>query len=253
MEEQSAAAAAPFPTPPPFYQHFTKQNLSRLRQLRKEASATKSQTTTDGAQDPTQTDIDVLSLPTELRYLIPPQPPQDGRYKSFGAAFDLQAPAETLSSQGIEQLYPPHASVKLNPQPHLLALTRSLLTTFLSLIGILSKNPELFESKVEDLQTMMYNIHELINEYRPHQARESLIMMMEERVEKLKDETRRIEAATKTVDNVSRELAEQGARIGPDDQVGAAADDHSKPSHSEIGLKRQRMAWSALASELEAE
>ena len=161
MAEQQQSISA-FPTPPPFYKHFTKQNIGRLRQLRKEAGVP---TAHPDTHDEAKQDVDILSLPSELRFLIPPPPPS-GDITAFGASASLDAPAATLTESGVEQLYPEHPSVKQNPQPHLIALTRSLMTTFLSITGILAQNPELFPEKIEDLQTIMFNIHDLINQYR---------------------------------------------------------------------------------------
>lgn len=76
-QAQARMLSAAFPTPPPYYKHFTKQNVTKVRQIRKEAATNTNQ-------------IDVDSLPAELRYLIPPEPPADGRYKSFGAQHDVR-------------------------------------------------------------------------------------------------------------------------------------------------------------------
>jgi mediator of RNA polymerase II transcription subunit 7 len=255
MAEQQTISA-PFPTPPPFYKHFTKQNLARLRQLRKEAGITSESTTTTTTtdDDTPKRDLDLLSLPPELRYLLPPAPPPDGKFSVFGDTIDLVAPEATLADGGIEQLYPADASVRLNPQPHLIGLARSLLTTFLGLTGILSQNPELYEERVTDLQTIMYNLHDLINQYRPHQARESLIFMMEERVEGMKEEIRRIEEGKERVAKLLQGLSDQ-------DMVGVKGEDKKVEQKDERGPKgvgvdalkrqaRQRSAWEALENEL---
>ena len=76
-QAQARMLSAAFPTPPPYYKHFTKQNVTKVRQIRKEAATNTNQ-------------VDVESLPAELRYLIPPEPPADGRYKSFGAQHDVR-------------------------------------------------------------------------------------------------------------------------------------------------------------------
>ena len=55
-------------------------------------------------------------------------------------------------------------------------------------MGTLSVNPEHYGRKIEDLRTLFINMHHLINEYRPHQARETLIVMMEEQVERCRGE-----------------------------------------------------------------
>lgn len=237
--------SAPFPAPPPFYKHFTKENTSQLRRIRREADASQQHADEVNGNEHKR-DVDILSLPPELRYLIPPPPPTEGKYKSFGQDLDLNQPEQTLAGAGIEQLYPSHPSVKLNPQPHLLGLARSLLTTFLSLVGIMSQNPELYDERVASLQTIMFNMHDLINQYRPHQARESLIMMMEERVEKMKDEMRRIEEAKGKVSALMQAL-----RDGADSQIKPEIelDGGSKETGDGADAKRiarQRAAWAAM-------
>ena len=85
-QTQPRALSAAFPTPPPFYKHFTAENVARVKQLRKEQSQSNGGSD-QSAQDSTK--LDVLALPAELRSLIPPEPPADGRYKSFGIQHDV--------------------------------------------------------------------------------------------------------------------------------------------------------------------
>lgn len=47
-------------------------------------------------------------------------------------------------------------------------LSKSLLLSFLELVGLLAVNPEQYADKTADIQTMLFNIHHLINQYRPH-------------------------------------------------------------------------------------
>lgn len=98
MAEQAQARmlSAAFPTPPPFYKHFTKQNVTKLRELRKEAAKNKFECDDESHQP----QIDVLSLPPELRFLVPPEPPADGRYRSFGGDYDVRS-RSTISSMGM--------------------------------------------------------------------------------------------------------------------------------------------------------
>lgn len=245
MAEQ-AAMAAPFPAPPPFYKHFTKQNLARLKQIRKEAGITDSAT---AERNDEKTDVDILSLPPELRYLVPPDPPINGKFSSFGTSIDLNAPEPTLQEAGIEQLYPADANVRLNPQPQLIALARSLLTTFLSLTGILAQDPVLYEDRATDLQTIMYNMHDLINQYRPHQARESLILMMEERVEKMKAEIASIDESRDKVAKLLQGLQEGELAHKMEDE---AEEKHKIKESAEVAKRkaRQRAAWEALETEM---
>jgi len=91
---------------------------------------------------------------------------------------------------------------------------------FLELVGILSVNPEQWVPKWEDLNTLFRNAHHLINEYRPHQARETLIAMMEDQLERKKAEVEGVLKMKDKVDSVLAELGELKAetleeRVGP--------------------------------------
>lgn len=75
---QAPAVAAAFPNPPPYHTHFTKENLKRLSDARKSGDAGDS--------------LNPQALSEELRYLLPPEPPADGKYKSFGVHHDVSCP-----------------------------------------------------------------------------------------------------------------------------------------------------------------
>ena len=85
-------------------------------------------------------------------------------------------------------------------------------------MGIMSINPEQYAEKIQDLRTLFINFHHLLNEYRPHQARESLILMMEAQLARSKAETKGIENMKAKVEgilaglgqvNIIREEAEE--------------------------------------------
>ena len=69
-------------------------------------------------------------------------------------------------------------------------------------MGIMSVNPEQYEEKIQDLRTLFINFHHLLNEYRPHQARESLILMMEAQLARSKAETNGIESMKAKVEGI---------------------------------------------------
>lgn len=60
-------------------------------------------------------------------------------------------------------------------------LNQSLLANFLDLLDLLVQCPDSSKraEKVEDLSLLFIHIHHLLNEFRPHQARETLRVMME--------------------------------------------------------------------------
>lgn len=254
QQQQGPRMQAPFPAPPPFYHHFAKQNLSELRRRRKEAGVP-AEPSNGSSNNEGKRDLDILSLPTELRYLLPPPPPTDGTFTTFGIPRSIAAPTPSLADLGIEQLYPDYPSVRLNPQSHLISLARSQLTTFLTLVGNLSANPaEGWEEPTKDLEVLSYNMMDLINHYRPHQARETLIMLMEERVERMKGEVRAIREGKERVREVMEAMqGVAGTREG--EGVGAEAGSQAEGAvEKEDGKRkgRQRDAWAALEGQIRA-
>lgn len=74
-----------FPPPPGFYEHFTEANLERLDALN--SHLPDGDNATQGLAQ--ESAVAAEPLPDELRFLLPPAPPTDGKYTSFGAPFDV--------------------------------------------------------------------------------------------------------------------------------------------------------------------
>lgn len=91
-----------------------------------------------------------------------------------------------------------HTSTDANRERalNLKRLAKSVLLNFLELIGAASINPEGILDKAADIQTILFNMHHGINEYRPHQARESLIQTMQTRLDQIRAETAAVNAVT---------------------------------------------------------
>lgn len=96
----------------------------------------------------------------------------------FGANFNTDdAIIRPLEVQNFRRLYPQNYDHKRE----LKKLNHSILINFLDLLDILIKAPDAPRrtEKIEDLNLLFIHIHHLINEFRPHQARETLRVMME--------------------------------------------------------------------------
>lgn len=107
----------------------------------------------------------------------PPRPLQDS-YSMFGAPFhsdDLII--RPLESQGIRRLYPQNYEHK----KELKKLNHSLLVNFLDMLDVLIRCPDTSkrQEKKEDMSLLFVHMHHLINEFRPHQARETLRVLLE--------------------------------------------------------------------------
>ncbi|SCU93274.1 LADA_0G02212g1_1 [Lachancea dasiensis] len=186
-----------YPPPPPYIEHFTAENLHKLQELEKAGR---------GAE----------SLDDGLKYLVPPDVPTEGHYRAFGSVWQVKDELPDLKSMGMTQLYLPKADTDGSKSSYqdkiqeLHKLLQSLLLNFLELTGILSVNPEQFPAKVDHIQTILVNFHHLLNEYRPHQSRESLIMLLEEQLEYKRKEISKIEQVCQEVKEKLANLIDGG-------------------------------------------
>ncbi|KAJ5670976.1 Mediator complex subunit Med7 [Penicillium longicatenatum] len=254
---QQRAVNTAFAPPPPLWKHFTRENLDRLKEIKTEASKDKNGRPNRNKQW-SPAELRALDLPPELRFLVPPDIPT-GEYSVFGELQTLSTTLPSLQEQGIEQLYPEPATNTIqdssqpsqSPQPlnhayYLLKISKSLLLNFLETVGILSGSPEQFEPKVEDMRNLFINAHHLLNLYRPHQARESLIMMMEEQLERTRQEIKQMDKVKADIENVLEDIQAEGSRLSSADQ---SADASSLVSASRKA-EDSRMVWDLLEKEI---
>ena len=188
-----------YPPPPPYMKFFTDANVKKLAQgdHSKNENTENNDTVAQGTSEETIT--------SELDFLVPPPMPSTHQYRAFGNIWQVKDELPDLETLGITRLYKKSdteqteegdgTSVPTSYQyktQELRKLLKSLLLNYLELIGVLSINPELYEPKMENIRTILTNIHHLLNEYRPHQSRESLIMLLEEQLEHKKTEIQQI-------------------------------------------------------------
>lgn len=107
----------------------------------------------------------------------PPPPIVTEPYSMFGAPFfPNESIVRSLESQRVRRLYPQNYDHKRE----LKKINHSLLMNFLDLLDILVKAPDSEQrvEKIDDITLLFINMHHLINEYRQHQARETIKVMM---------------------------------------------------------------------------
>ncbi|KAL7666724.1 Mediator of RNA polymerase II transcription subunit 7 [[Candida] zeylanoides] len=180
-----------YPPPPPYYRFFTEENVEAVQQW-KESQGDES----------TEADAPATEVPPgELRFLVPPQPPAGPHYRNFGNLWSFEDKLPTLTEMGLRQLYP-EDDATISSQTkigELHKLLDSLLLGFLELIAAVSIEPAKFHLKVEDLKTLLININHILNSYRPHQSRESLIMLLRKQIEQKRAEIRDVASTSAEV------------------------------------------------------
>ncbi|KAH8882239.1 MED7-domain-containing protein [Thozetella sp. PMI_491] len=266
-QEQENKAALLFPNPPPFWQDFTPQNLDKYAALKQEfvkqhpevvAEAKRASEiageSQDGAAKNAPADdelaIRIPDVPPELVNLEPPAEPADGRWRLFGEQMTLHDELQSLEGAGIERLGPPsitnedgkHADLALE----LKRLSKSLLLNFLEWMGTMSQDPQKGTEKIRDIKTLLLNFHHILNEYRPHQAREQLIALMQDQLDAKRKETQAIRSV---VDKAKRMLEGLGSLDVPVDASMNGEPAADKITPEEKHWNRESNGWSTADDE----
>ncbi|XP_065857751.1 mediator of RNA polymerase II transcription subunit 7a-like [Euphorbia lathyris] len=113
-----------------------------------------------------------------------PPPPIDGNYSCFGATYTTDYVLPSLEEQGVRQLYPQGPNVDFKKE--LRALNRELQLHILELADVLVERPSQYARRVEDISLIFKNLHHLLNSLRPHQARATLIHILELQIQRRK-------------------------------------------------------------------
>lgn len=141
-----------------------------------------------------------------------------------------------LEAQGFKRLYPQH----FDRRKELKKLNHSLLVNFLDLIDLLVHYPDSPRraEKIEDLSLLFVHIHHLLNEFRPHQARETLRVMMELQKRQRIETTQRFQHHLEKV----REMVKNAFASLPDltesDRLTSAAEPMDTGNDGEPGMGR---------------
>ncbi|KAI5318738.1 hypothetical protein L3X38_038446 [Prunus dulcis] len=119
----------------------------------------------------------------------------------------------SLEDQGVRQLYPKGPNIDYKKE--LRSLNRELQLHILELADILVERPSQYARRVEDISLIFKNLHHLLNSLRPHQARATLIHILELQIQRRKqaveDIKRRREEAQRLLKESVGTLEDTGA------------------------------------------
>ena len=117
-------------------------------------------------------------------------------------------------------------------------ILRSLHLNFSELLVILSRNPAFVFPKLDDIKNLFQNAHWLINMYRPHQARETLIAMMEEEIEEGRREMSECDRVKAKAEEVLKDIEKRAEKIASDEASAAKGTANDGP-----GDDKARRLW----------
>ncbi|KAK9693100.1 Mediator of RNA polymerase II transcription subunit 7, variant 2 [Basidiobolus ranarum] len=178
MATQPQLSAA-YPAPPDYYKRFSDENLEKFRNWKDNSNDTNLAPTAPATVHPEK----------EFEFLEPPKPITEGDYWMFGKRWLIEDVLPSLEEQNVQQLYPKE---NIDRVKELKKLNFSLVFSFLELVETLIRNPTQFTMNIDHIRLILINMHHIINEYRPHQAKETLILILQEQVEKRKKDTQEL-------------------------------------------------------------
>merc|ERR550517_2117494 len=125
---------------------------------------------------------------------------------------------QSLESQGFKRLY---SSKDIDRKKELRKLNHSVLVNFLDLIDLLIKCPESAkrDEKIEDINLLFIHMHHLINEFRPHQARETLRVMLMVQRRKRTQFTAKFKEQLEKVETIIQEAIENLPEVDSEDKM----------------------------------
>ncbi|RCK57744.1 Mediator of RNA polymerase II transcription subunit 7 [Candida viswanathii] len=194
-----------YPPPPPYYKFFTQENIQKLS----EWELTQKQSPPPPPQE--QEELSTVVPPGELRFLVPPKQPSGTQYRGYGNIWHFEDKLPSLKESQWTQLYvdDDESITSETKIRELHKLMNSLLLNFLELIGVLSVDPSKFEAKIKDINLILININHLLNTYRPHQSRESLIMLLKKQIDHKKNEISNIDLVCNDIRSKIKKLVDE--------------------------------------------
>ncbi|GAA6060885.1 hypothetical protein JCM10212_000168 [Sporobolomyces blumeae] len=197
-----------FPAPSPYYLRYTSRNLA----------LPPSELIADVPGEPVPFPASELE-PPDIDAIV-----RQGSYSVFGETWPVQEALPTLEDMGVRQLFDSSQDRKLSLQ----TLLRALLVTYTQLLSaLLAPPPSLARSTLgepsapppndsarltDHIRLIAINMHHLVNELRPVQARETLKSMMRYQIDERRAKTALIKARCaeieRTLATVHRDVTE---------------------------------------------
>ncbi|KAJ3276133.1 Mediator of RNA polymerase II transcription subunit 7 [Terramyces sp. JEL0728] len=167
-----------FPFPPTYYENYTDENIEKFNKEKESGNITLN--------------------------LEPPEPPE-GPFIQFGEQDNIKIQLPDVKEIGIQC----SDSAGLSRSDHLKMLNKSLLLNFVEMLDLLVTDTANANYKVEHLRSLFVEFHHLLNEYRPHQGRETLMMIMKEQIEHKRTVTKEIRDQILAIKNTIETYKEQ--------------------------------------------
>ncbi|KAK0420512.1 hypothetical protein QR680_014731 [Steinernema hermaphroditum] len=146
---------------------------------------------------------------------VPAPPPVPIEYEVFGERYNLEEELVVpLKALGIQA----YSTIGLSWRDEFKKMNASVVINFLDLLQILINSPDSPErvQKIEAIRLLFINMHHMVNEYRPVQARATLAVMLEHQIkemQKLTDDVRKLQFRGIDVVNQTLSHVQEGEAV----------------------------------------
>ena len=126
--------------------------------------------------------------------------------------YEVHDKLPSLTDMGMRQLFPSHESGQFDRVYELKKLLKSLLLKYVDILNTLANAPEQYPPQIEDMRTLFINMHHLVNEWRPHQARETLCMLVRAQIEETKQSNMQVLEKCNEIEHILEKIDVDGLR-----------------------------------------
>ena len=123
-------------------------------------------------------------------------------------------------------------------------------------VQIMATNPtgELWVPQWEEIKKTFEEVHGIINEYRPHEARESLILRYEDQIRQVKEETEKVKGSVERARRTISLLGSGGLGYGQvavnGGEKGLEGRCRQPKNEKELAKGREQLVWNVIEREV---